>query len=128
MEMATRIRLSVLLLLAVGTLVTPAYCRPFQCAPHRSHRVTTPDAAAKQLYADWMRDDRAAALLVASPAVVRSLFKTSGKGGHWEFQGCSRSRQGFLCSYSYEGGAANMRVRGSRARGYRVVGISYIAD
>jgi hypothetical protein len=97
-------------------------------APRPAARTGSPDAVAQRLYRAWTRGDRRAALQVATPRVVRSLFRTSGRGGAgWQFQGCERVGSGYRCAFSYEGGATTMTVRRMRA-GYRVVGIRYIAD
>ncbi|MBG0831177.1 hypothetical protein HS041_25805 [Planomonospora sp. ID67723] len=95
-----------------------------------SRHFTTPSAAAKHLFAAWKKNDRNRGLEAARTAAVDRLFrvKYDPKGVTHFFQGCSPEPKGYSCAYSYEGGAMFMHVRGSKAKGYDVRSIGYIAD
>jgi hypothetical protein len=84
-----------------------------------------PETAAKSLYAARLKKNRAQALKVATPAVVKKLF-ASGAGG-WEFMGCEKQRSVWDCSYRYEGGGVNMTVV-KKGTSYRVTAVSFITD
>ena len=84
-----------------------------------------PETAAKTLYAARLKKNRAEALKVAAPGVVKKLF-ANGAGG-WEFMGCEKQRSVWNCSYRYEGGGVNMTVV-KKGSSHRVTAISYIAD
>jgi hypothetical protein len=89
-----------------------------------------PATVAQRLFRAYNNCNRAAALMVASPAAVNKLFGRRcrpGGGSNMSFQGCERHGRGYLCNYYYEGGAMNMTV--VRRRGnYRVISVGYIAD
>jgi hypothetical protein len=90
---------------------------------------TTPEDAAKSLFSGWLAGDQGAAKRCATDGAVAALFKTSGAGAQWTFQGCDSSDPAApACSYSYEGGAAIFTENGSEAAGWRVVDVSYVAD
>jgi hypothetical protein len=91
-------------------------------------KVSKPEAAAKSLYNAWKRNNRRAALQVASTSAVNKIFKSRYTGPGWEFNGCERRAGGYDCFYRYEGGGVNMRVTGGSAAGYRVRSVSFIAD
>jgi hypothetical protein len=97
---------------------------------YESRFVTKPATAAKWLFTAWQKHDRYRGLEVAKKAAVDKLFKVrfDPHGVPYTFQGCSAEPKGYSCAYSYEGGAMFMHVRGSKARGYDVRTISYIAD
>jgi hypothetical protein len=91
-------------------------------------KVSTAEGAAKGLYNAWKRNDRRAALRVATAAAVNKVFKTRYSGPGWEFNGCEKRAGGYNCFYRYEGGGVNMRVTGTAAAGYRVRSVSFVAD
>ncbi|HEX8844435.1 MAG TPA: hypothetical protein VF791_07315 [Pyrinomonadaceae bacterium] len=93
----------------------------------------TPEQAARQLQLARSECDRAGALKVATPAVVKKLLGKNCRPAvetgapELEFSGCDRTGNSFLCSFYYEGGAMNMRVRRSGG-GFRVVSVGFVAD
>ncbi len=89
-----------------------------------------PADAAKKLYSAYKSCNRTAALKVASASAVNKLFGKRCEPGdrNWQFMGCDRSGTGYLCSYYYEGGGVNMRVRSRGASGFRVASVGFIAD
>ena len=92
---------------------------------------TTAEAAAKGLVDRWSIDDKAGAAAFATPEVIAELFKNSGKGNTWMFQGCDGVAGGAGCSFSYEGGGVTMHVRDNgvvNGTGFTVDSISYTAD
>ena len=91
-------------------------------------KVSKPEAAAKGLYNAWKRNNRRAALQVATQSAVNKVFRTRYSGPGWEFNGCEKRAGGYDCFYRYEGGGVNMRVVGGAAAGYRVRSVSFIAD
>ncbi|MEV5407851.1 hypothetical protein AB0K60_03285 [Thermopolyspora sp. NPDC052614] len=97
---------------------------------YRSRHITKPASAARYLYAAHVAGDRNRGLEVATTGAVKTLFRV--KYDPWGvkryFQGCQPEPKGFSCAYSYEGGAMFMHVRGSKAAGYYVHSIGYIAD
>lgn len=95
-----------------------------------AEKISTPESAARMFYGAWKRNDRQAALAVASRTAVKQLFKTRFTQGapDWQFQGCEKRRGGYDCSYYYEGGSATMGVVGSRSTGFRVTLVKFIAD
>ena len=90
-------------------------------------KTSKPEAAAKGLYNAWKRNDRRAALKVASSSAVNKVFKTRYSGPGWEFNGCEKRAGGYDCFYRYEGGGVTMRVVKGSA-GYSVRTVSFIAD
>lgn len=84
------------------------------------------EKVAKHLLNAWHRGDRNQGAEVATTAALKTLFKVKWDphGVPYTFQGCQKS----VCFWSYEGGAMLMHVAGSKARGYEVRSISYIAD
>ncbi|MEV7968412.1 hypothetical protein AB0O34_20870 [Sphaerisporangium sp. NPDC088356] len=95
---------------------------------YESRHLTTADKAAKYLYGAWKAGDRNRGLEIASTGAVKTLFRVKFGGVGYIFQGCNPENGGKSCAYSYEGGAMFMHTRGSKARGYEVRSISYIAD
>ncbi|WP_143591511.1 hypothetical protein [Thermoactinospora rubra] len=97
---------------------------------YTSRHLTTPSAAAKHLYAAYRKGDRHRGLEVATGKAVKTLFKVKydPKGVPQTFMGCVKEPKGHACQWYYEGGAMTMHVTGSKARGYTVQRISYIAD
>jgi hypothetical protein len=91
-------------------------------------KLTTPDAAAQGLFEAFGRHDRAAAAKYASDAAVTKLFKESTGTEGMEFQGCNDEEGKLNCAYRYEGGGLIMYVKGSKADGYKVDSIEFIAD
>lgn len=118
------------LILAAAVLLIPIN-QPTTATPLISKgKVSSAEAAAKSLYAAWRKYDRQAARRVASSIAVNQLFKTrpTKDAPQWQFQGCDKRPGGYDCSYSYEGGAATMRVTGSARAGYLVKSVKFIAD
>ncbi|GAA3447688.1 hypothetical protein Pve01_18780 [Planomonospora venezuelensis] len=109
------------LMIVSGSKVTKVY---------GSRHFTTPSAAAKHLFSAWKKNDRNQGLEAARPAAVNRLFRVrfDPKGVPYFFQGCSPEPKGHSCAWSYEGGAMFMHVRGSKATGYDVRSIGYVAD
>jgi hypothetical protein len=105
--------------------LTPAMSKPTLFSGSKASK---PEAAAKGLYDAWKRNDRRAALRVASTSAVNKVFRTRYSGPGWEFNGCEKRAGGYDCFYRYEGGGVNMRVTGGAAAGYRVRSVSFIAD
>ncbi|MEU4546336.1 hypothetical protein [Nonomuraea dietziae] len=105
-----------LLMIVSGSKVTKVY----------TSRHLSKAAVAKHLLDAWHRGDRNQGREVASAAAVKTIFrvKWDPKGVPYTFQGCQAS----VCSWSYEGGAMLMHVKGSKARGYEVRSIGYVAD
>lgn len=97
---------------------------------YESRHLVTPSAAATRLFQAWRAGDRYRGLEAATNKAVATLFRNTfdPKGVAYMFQGCNRDAKGYSCAYSYEGGAMFMRVGGSKARGYEVTSIGYIAD
>jgi hypothetical protein len=90
---------------------------------------TTPEDAAKGVVSAWEAGDRPAAARCASQAALDELFKASGAGATWTFQGCGGPDPGLpTCQFSYVGGAANFKMTGTEAAGWKVDQVSYIAD
>ncbi|GAA4188588.1 hypothetical protein [Microbispora amethystogenes] len=97
---------------------------------YESRHLVTPSAAATRLFQAWRAGDRYRGLEAATNKAVTKLFfhRYDPRGVAYMFQGCNRDAKGYSCAYSYEGGAMFMRVGGSKARGYEVTSIGYIAD
>jgi hypothetical protein len=91
-----------------------------------SKQATSPEAAAKALYAATRRKNRAQALKVATPAVVKKLFANGSVDG-LEFDSCQKERRGWWCGYRGEGSGMNMIVS-KKGSSYRVTAISFFAD
>lgn len=119
-----------ILMLAAMTLLIPINSATSAPALSSNVKTSTPEAAAKGLYAAWKKGDRPAARRVASSSAVNQLFKTRFTKGaqDWQFQGCEKRQGGYDCSYYYEGGGATMRVTGGKSAGYRVQSVKFIAD
>ncbi|TKK87729.1 hypothetical protein FDA94_16240 [Herbidospora galbida] len=92
--------------------------------------MTKPGSAAHHFVQSWWFHDKNRAREVATAKAVKTLFKVkwdpNGVPYHW--QGCSKEPKGYSCAYSYEGGAMFLHVRGTKAAGYYVNSVSYIAD
>lgn len=95
---------------------------------YESRHLTTADKAAKYLFNAWKAGDRNRGLEIASKVAVKKLFRGKFGGVAYIYQGCNPEKGGKSCAYSYEGGAMFMHTRGSKAQGYEVKSISYIAD
>lgn len=110
-----------ILMIVSGAKVTKVY---------QSRHLAKPSAAAGHLFAAWRKGDRHRGLEIATASAVKTLFRTKydPKGVKYYFQGCGPEPKGYVCAYSYEGGGMFMHVRGSKARGYEVTSIGYIAD
>ena len=91
-------------------------------------KASKPETAARSLYSAWKRNNRPAALQVATRSAVNKVFKTRWTGPDWEFNGCEKRGSGYDCFYRYEGGGVNMRVTGGPRAGYRVQTVGFIAD
>jgi hypothetical protein len=90
---------------------------------------TTPEDAAKSVVSAWEAADRPAAERCASVSALDTLFKTSGAGASWTFQNCGGADPGVpTCQFSYQGGAANLKMTGTEATGWKVDEVTYIAD
>jgi hypothetical protein len=90
---------------------------------------TTAEDASTSFVNAWLAGDPAAAKRCATDDAVATLFARSGAGAQYTFQGCDRTDPGVpICSYSYEGGAAQLKVEGTEAAGWKVTAVSYIAD
>ncbi|RCG24040.1 hypothetical protein DQ384_33890 [Sphaerisporangium album] len=95
---------------------------------YESRHITSAAKAARYFFAAWKAGDRNRGLEVGSSAAVKTLFKAKFGGVGYMYQGCQAETGGQSCAYSYEGGAMFLHMRGSKARGYEVRSISYIAD
>ncbi len=90
---------------------------------------TTPRDATDTLVGAWIAGARAAAARCADESVVEQLFRASGAGAQWTFQGCDGPDPGVpQCQYSYEGGAATFTLTGTEAAGWKVTALDFIAD
>ena len=90
---------------------------------------STAEDASQSLVDAWGSGDAAAAQRCATETVVGELFATDGAGNTWQSQGCDRTDPGVpVCAYSYEGGAAFLKVEGTEAEGWKVTGLSFTAD
>jgi len=85
------------------------------------------EAAAKALYAATRRKNRAQALKVATPAVVKKLFAGGGGIDGLEFDSCQKERRVWWCGYRGEGSGMNMIVS-KKGSSYRVTAVSFFAD
>ncbi len=85
------------------------------------------EAAAKALYAATRRKNRAQALKVATPSVVKKLFAGGGGVDGLEFDSCRKERRVWWCGYRGEGSGMNMIVS-KKGSSYRVTAVSYFAD
>lgn len=90
----------------------------------------TPEDAVQGVVAAWGADDRAAASRCATAPVLDLLFRTSGVGNTWQFQGCDRTGDPGIprCAFSYEGGAAFFTVEGTEAAGWKATALEFLAD
>ncbi|HEY0324309.1 MAG TPA: hypothetical protein VGC66_25405 [Pyrinomonadaceae bacterium] len=118
-------KISIIAAMLLLVTLTPAMSKPTLFSGSKASK---PEAAAKGLYDAWKRNDRRAALRVASTSAVNKVFRTRYSGPGWEFNGCEKRAGGYDCFYRYEGGGVNMRVTGGAAAGYRVRSVSFIAD
>ncbi|WP_204041719.1 hypothetical protein [Acrocarpospora phusangensis] len=93
-------------------------------------RFASPATVTKHFHRSYVLGDRRRALEVATQTAVNTRFqvKYDPNGVTHFYQGCSKETGGYACAYSYEGGAVVMHVRGSKARGYEVATVSFIAD
>ncbi|HYJ45717.1 MAG TPA: hypothetical protein VEV81_03815, partial [Pyrinomonadaceae bacterium] len=91
-------------------------------------KLATPEAAANGLFEAFGRHDRAAAAKFATAPAVNTLFKESTGTKGMQFQGCNEEEGDLTCAYSYEGGALIMHMSGSKAEGYKVDSVEFIAD
>jgi hypothetical protein len=90
---------------------------------------TTAEDASQSLVDAWGSDDEAAARRCATDEVVDELFLTDGSGNTWMSQGCDRTDPGIpVCAYTYEGGAAFLKVEGTEAEGWKVTALDFRAD
>jgi hypothetical protein len=90
---------------------------------------TTAEEASQSTVEAWGADDQAAAARCSTDAVVDVLFRTSGVGNSWFFQGCDRADPGVpICAFSYEGGAAFFTVEGTEAAGWKATKLEFLAD
>ncbi len=88
------------------------------------------EEAAAALYEAWRAEDHVAAQDVSEMDAHTKLFATPGEDADWAFQGCEAgdADRVFECAFSYEGGAASMRVALTGLYGWRVLDISFGAD
>ena len=90
---------------------------------------STAEDASQSLVDAWGSGDEAAARRCATDEVVGELFATDGAGNTWQSQGCDRTDPGVpVCAYTYEGGAAFLKIEGTEAEGWKVTGLSFTAD
>jgi hypothetical protein len=90
---------------------------------------STAEDASQSLVDAWGSGDQAAARRCATDEVVGELFATDGAGNTWQSQGCDRTDPGVpVCAYTYEGGAAFLKIEGTEAEGWKVTGLSFTAD
>ena len=92
---------------AIGTTTTSSTSRtaPTVAVPPTSLQ-STPDAAANALVSSWGTGNRAAALTVASPPAVSTLFAMPYSSGMAEDRGCSSSFLPIVCTFGPPGGAS----------------------
>jgi hypothetical protein len=90
----------------------------------------TPEDAVQGVVAAWGADDRGAASRCATAPVLDLLFRGSGVGNTWQFQGCDRTADPGIprCAFSYEGGAAFFTVEGTEAAGWKATALEFLAD
>ena len=96
----------------------------------RSLKSAKPEDAAQGLFNAWKAKDRAAAKKYASDIAISALFDEGSAEG-LQFQGCEKDESEsdqYNCGYTYEGGAAIMRVTGNDTDGYKVTGAGFVAD
>ncbi|WP_157519257.1 hypothetical protein [Herbidospora mongoliensis] len=95
-----------------------------------SQHITKPATVAQRFVTTWKLTQKNNAREIATAGAIKTLFKVkwdpNGVPYHW--QGCSKEPKGYSCAYSYEGGAMFLHVRGTKAAGYYVNSVSYIAD
>ena len=117
---------------AGNTAATPSPQATVSMSPSQTmssqDKLATPEAAAKGLFEAFGRHDREAAAKFASAAAVNTLFKESTGTEGMQFQGCNEEEGDLSCAYSYEGGALIMNISGSKAAGYKVDSVEFIAD
>ena len=93
-------------------------------------RLGSPEAAAEHLFDAWGDNDRERALRNATQAAVDLLLR--GDRGSLQAQGCSvdpvLGPDEFICSYTFEGGAVNLRTRGTPFEGFYVESAFFVAD
>nr|WP_062341015.1 hypothetical protein [Herbidospora sakaeratensis] len=99
-------------------------------AVYTSQHVTSPTTVAKTFYRYWQLGAKTRAREIATAGAIKTRFavKYDPTGVPYHWQGCSKEPKGFSCAYSYEGGAMFLHVRGTKAAGYYVNSVSYIAD
>lgn len=110
-----------ILMVVKGSRVTAVYT---------SQHVTSPSTVAKTFYRYWQLGAKTRAREIATAGAIKTRFavKYDPTGVPYHWQGCSKEPKGFSCAYSYEGGAMFLHVRGTKAAGYYVNSVSYIAD
>ena len=114
----------------IGAFVLSLLLMPLFQSPliGRGRLPKSAETTARQLLSAYKSCNRAAARKVASPAVVRKIFKNCRPGeANWEYMGCDKEGKGYSCSYRYEGGGVNLRVV-KQGNGYRAVSVGFIAD
>ena len=90
---------------------------------------TSPDSAVQSVVNAWQAGDETTARRCGTDAVVNQLFRSSGSGAQWTFQGCGGPDPGVpRCQYSYEGGAATMTMNGTEAAGWKAVDLTFVPD
>ena len=92
---------------AIGTTTTSSTSRtaPTVAAVPTALQ-STPDAAANALVSSWGTGNRAAALTVATPPAVSTLFAMPYSSGMAEDRGCSSSFMPIVCTFGPPGGAS----------------------
>lgn len=110
-----------ILMIVSGSKVTKVY---------QSRHFAKPTLAAQHFYKGWQYTNRYRALEAGSEKAVKQLFKYKGSptGMNHTYQGCFKEPKGYACSWTYEGGAISLHMRGSKAAGYAVSSVSLIAD
>ena len=93
-------------------------------------RLATPEAAADHLMNAWAAADRRTALRSATEAAVDLLLR--GQHGGLAAAGCTPDPVlgpgNFSCSWTYEGGAVTLAVRGDALTGYYVESAEFVVD
>ena len=81
---------------------------------------TSPARTARALFQARTSGDRRAALRVATPAAVRSLFALNGAPGRAKFGHCSKAGVGYSCDFYFDECGDLVMLLDRTARGFRV--------
>lgn len=119
---------------APPTTTTTTTAPPPTIAPARCTGRTgpnNPDPVAMVFYDAWTLGDRGCAEEVATDDAVETLFRASGAGASWTFQGCDTvddPEPHTECIWSYEGGASFFTMEFEQPDGWRVTAVDFVAD